>query len=284
VSIASDGETRRGRALTLLTMNCRLPEGSNIYELLAPLWFMNLLTGEGDLTADKDCKHVIKQIRCKELHPSGFAIFDQVLTPDAIQLHLSESGRSKAHIRVVFQPNDKQDVLLAFSALQDVVALPPAAEDKSPGFRSTRDALRILGQMFMYLLHPYICIDLSLSEQLEYLSAAAHLLLLLYRANGNKFLSKLLYVDIMIMIKNVYFCVAKAKVDNPLGCFFLMLLGTDRLETLFGIIHSIVGNDCGVDLLQLGERSTGTVEVADILGRKPAWDKPPRRLNMPLID
>jgi hypothetical protein len=46
VSIASDGETQRGCALTLLTMNRRLPEGSNIYELLAPLQFMNLLTRE----------------------------------------------------------------------------------------------------------------------------------------------------------------------------------------------------------------------------------------------
>lgn len=28
-----------------------------------------------------------------------------------------------------------------------------------------------------------------------------------------------LYMDIMIMIKNVYFCVAKAKVDDPDGNF-----------------------------------------------------------------
>jgi hypothetical protein len=263
-------------------MNRWLPESSAIYELLAPLRFMNLLTGEGDLTADKDYKHVMKRIRCKELRPSGIVIFDQIITPQAIQLHLLESGKSKTHVGSVFQPNDKQDVPLAL--LHFRMSFPSAAENKTPGFRSTHEALRILGQVFMYLLHPYICIDLSLSEQLEYLSAAAHLMLLLYRVNENKFFPKLLYTDIMIMIKNVYFCVAKAKVNNPHSQFFLVLLGTDRLETLFGIIRSMIGNDCGVDVLQLGECSTGTTEVADILGRYPAWDKPPRHLNMPLID
>jgi hypothetical protein len=284
VSIASDGETRRGRALAQLTMHSQLPPSSKIYELLSPLRFMNLLVGEDNITADKDFKHIFKRIRSREIRASGITIFNEILTPSAIQLHLRDAGHTKQHVEATFRPDDKQDVPLAFSALQDIVTLPPAPETKPPGYRSTRDALIILGQVFKYLLHPYICVELSLSEQLEYLSAAAHLILLLYRTNKQLFFPNLLYADIMIMIKNVYFSVAKAKVDNPEGQFFLVLLGTDRLETLFGIIRSMIGNDCGADVLQLSERITGTTQVAEILAQHPQWDSSPRRLNMPAID
>jgi hypothetical protein len=64
------------------------------------------------------------------------------------------------------------------------------------------------------------------------------------------------------MVKNAYFCVAKAKVDDPHGKFWIILLGTDRLEVLFGILRTMVGNDANLDLLQLGLRLTGTTEVS----------------------
>jgi hypothetical protein len=86
-----------------------------------------------------------------------------------------------------------------------------------------------------------------------------------------------LYVDIMMMIKNVYFCVAKTKADDPAGSFWIILLGTDRLEILFGILRTMVGNDANLDLLQLGLRLTGTTltgttEVSTILAKYPHWD------------
>lgn len=59
-----------------------------------------------------------------------------------------------------------------------------------------------------------------------------------------------LYVDIMIMIKNIFFCVAKTKADNPDGKFWIILLGTDCLEELFGILRTMVGNYSNVDILQ----------------------------------
>lgn len=40
----------------------------------------------------------------------------------------------------------------------------------------------------------------------------------------------------MIMVKNVFFCILKAKVDNPNSLFWIILLGTNRLEILFGIL------------------------------------------------
>jgi hypothetical protein len=123
-----------------------------------------------------------------------------------------------------------------------------------------------LGILFQRILLPYICVSLTLSEQLINLSAAAHMLLaMLHKDNaGTLLMLTQLYIGIMIMIKNVYFCVAKTKVDQPRDKFHLILLGTDLLEELFGILRMMVGNDSGADVLQLVLRLGGTTEVSGI--------------------
>jgi hypothetical protein len=100
---------------------------------------------------------------------------------------------------------------------------------------------------------------------------------------GAKFMPTQLYIDLMLMIKNVFFCVAKTQVDCPAGEFWLILLGTDRLEILFGILRTMVGSDANVDLLQLALRITGTTEVSTILALFPHWDSAPRRLKLPVL-
>jgi hypothetical protein len=104
-----------------------------------------------------------------------------------------------------------------------------------------------------------------------------------YRDNSAhaQFMPTQSYVDIMIMIKNVYYCVAKAKVDNPKGNFYPILLGTDCLETFFSLIRTAVGTDANVDLLQLGSRASGLTEVAAILAEHPKWDSGTCRLTLP---
>lgn len=146
-----------------------------------------------------------------------------------------------------------------------------------------RSALWTFGQFLYHTTFPYLCTDLSLSEQLEHMSAASHLAMFLYRTDGKECLPTLLYTDIMIMLKNAYFCVAKTKTDNPDGSFWIVLLGTDRLEELFGMLRTMVGNDANLDILQTSWRLSGTAEVANILARFPHWDRPPRRLNVPPI-
>jgi hypothetical protein len=78
-----------------------------------------------------------------------------------------------------------------------------------------------------------------------------HLVLALYVHDDAKslFLPNALFIDIEIMIKNVFFCVAKRKTDHPLQPFFIVLLGTNYLETLFGILRTMVGNDANLDML-----------------------------------
>ncbi|KAJ7692514.1 hypothetical protein B0H16DRAFT_1850850 [Mycena metata] len=260
VSVASDGESRRGKAFITLTFDHILSRDSPIYPLLEDPKFMDLWVGEDDLTGDKDPKHVFKRGRNRLVRPVGMKVFGTHITPAVLRVHLQSAGLSAQHISAVLNPNDKQDVKLAFDLLKDLWSLPPAPPDARPGFASAREAVRIAESLFYHLLFPYVCVDLTLSEQLEHLSAAAHLLLILYRDGQKDAIPTLLYTDIMLMIKNAYFCVAKAKIDDPDGKFWLILLGTDRLEELFGILRTMIGNDRNLDVLQLVERITGSTD------------------------
>ncbi|KAE9382307.1 hypothetical protein BT96DRAFT_752763, partial [Gymnopus androsaceus JB14] len=62
--------------------------------------------------------------------------------------------------------------------------------------------------------------------------------------------------------------------------FWLILFGTDRLETLFSIFRTMVGNDSSADILQLIECITGTTEVANILAQVPRWDHAPCQMRL----
>lgn len=283
VSIASDGESRRGAAMVMMTFKKKLSPDSDIYSQLSSLPFMNFHVGDDDLTPDKDFKHVFKRLRNLCLRESGFVVGGVRITPSIIKAHLQAEKAKADHIRSILNPDDKQDVKLAFDLLKAIWALPAKTESTNPSFIRAREALWTFGQFVYHLMLPYLCPELSLSEQLEHLSAAAHLAMFLYRTDGKDGLPTLLYTDLMVMIKNAYFCVAKAKVDNPNGSFWVILLGTDRLEELFGDLRTMVGNDANLDLLQVSWRLSGTAEVANILSKYPHWDRPPRRLKVPPI-
>ncbi len=94
-----------------------------------------------------------------------------------------------------------------------------------------------------------------------------------------------LYSDIQIMIKNVYFCVAKAKVVDPdIAHFYAILLGTNWLEVTFGILWTIVGNDANTDTLQLTTQLSHVSEVQNILALHLEWDCTPHHLKLPLLN
>ena len=285
VSIASDGEAKHGDALVILTMTSQLSERSPIYPLLRPLELMNLLVGADDITADKDFKHVIKCQRNIFMRNKGVEIQGFCITPSILRLHLQLNNVSSHRLHSLLNPNDKQDVVLAYSLLKEIWSLPPPPPTSSPSFARARSALNLYGQFAQNLVLPYVCVDLNLDEQLIHLSTAAHLAFHLYRDNSAhmQFMPSQSYVDIVLMTKNIYFCVAKMKADNPMGKFYLILLGTDRLETLFGLIHIAVGTDANMDTLQLRSCASGLTEVAVILAKHPKWDHGMHRLSLPVM-
>ena len=124
VSIASDGETRRGSAFILLTFKSPLLQDLPIYSILKPLKILNLHVGDDDLTCDKDWKHVFKRWRNLLLRQRGVVVNGVRITPDIIKDQFRSAGLSVEHIRSLFNPDDQQDVKIAFDMLKDIWSLP----------------------------------------------------------------------------------------------------------------------------------------------------------------
>ncbi|KAJ7246639.1 hypothetical protein C8J57DRAFT_1081377 [Mycena rebaudengoi] len=267
------------------TMKSKLSKTSPIYPLLAPLEFMDLLVGPDDITPDKDFRHVMKTIRSLLMRKVGIDLLGFLITPAIVKQHLVAAGDTNDHVTQLLNPNDKQNVPHCYQLLKGLWDLPDALPSDTPAFIRARVALNIFGRLGYHLVMPYICISLSLREQLVHLSTAAHLLLILFTTNGasTDFMANQTFVNIMIMIKNAFFCVAKAKIDIPDSEFFLILLGTDRLEKLFGLIRTAVGTDSNVDVYQLGTRASNLTEISIILAIRPHWDRGPRRLKLRAI-
>ena len=186
ISIASDGETRRGSAFIQLTFKYKLAPESPIYAS-SPL-LPNLFVGDDDLTCDKDYKHVFKRFRNLFVWPRGVTLNQRRIMPDTMTNQFKSEGLSADHIRSQFNPDDKQDMKIAPDMLKDIWSLPRVSESTNSnwGFSENREALWILGKFLFHLVFPHICIELSLSEQIEHLSAASHLALALYKQAGKQ--------------------------------------------------------------------------------------------------
>jgi len=58
--VASDGESRHGKALVALTECTALSPTSPLFTYLGSLLLLNLMVGEDELMSDKDYRHVMK--------------------------------------------------------------------------------------------------------------------------------------------------------------------------------------------------------------------------------
>jgi hypothetical protein len=137
VSIASDGEAKHRDVLVILMMTSQLSERSPIYLLLRPLELMNLLVGADDITADKDFKHVIKHQQNIFMCNKGIKIQGFCITLSILCLHLQSNNISSHCLHSLFNPNNKQDVILAYSLLKEIWSLPPPPPASSPSFAHT---------------------------------------------------------------------------------------------------------------------------------------------------
>ena len=281
-SVASDGESRRGAALTTLTHLRLLDPDSELFTLLGNLRLMNLLVGDNDITADKDPKHVMKRCRNFTLRKSGVMINGFIITPTLLRFHLQANKVPCHRIAYLLNPADRQDVPVCFTLMKEIWSLPPPAPTDKPGFVAARRALLILGALFRHLVLPFVQVSLSLHDQLVHLSAAAHLATYLFTVHDarSKAMPSLTFKDIVLLVKNAYFCVAKAKIRAPDSKFYLILNGTDRLESTFGVVRTMVGSDTNADVLTLSYRLSHAVECLNILSEHPGWDRGPRRLHL----
>ncbi|KJA13394.1 hypothetical protein HYPSUDRAFT_151636, partial [Hypholoma sublateritium FD-334 SS-4] len=276
----SGSYSRRRRALISITMTSDVSPSSPLYAILGNIPLFNLQCGTDELTADFDWKHVLKRFRNTTLRQKGIAINEVAISTDTIKTHLISCGLSEETADILLAPNDKQDVVLMIRLLHALASLEPPTSNDSPLVHATRRSLVLLGRVYWNLLRAYLDTGISLNDQLVHLSTAAHLILAIYHQDKGEFIPVQTYFDVMSMIKNVYFCVAKTQLDDPDADFWTVLLGTDGLEKVFGKVRTIVGNDTNADQLQLTNRIDGAVQCVNILEQHPEWGGQARRLNV----
>ncbi|KZV99449.1 hypothetical protein EXIGLDRAFT_605685 [Exidia glandulosa HHB12029] len=283
-SVATDGESKRGSALSSICLVQELDEDAEYYPELADIPLLNTLCGKDGITLDKDYKHLWKRLRKPLLSDSGVNVLGTLVTSDALKLHLTDCGHG-SKIHSWFNPTDKQDVPVTIELFSAIMNLPPPAEGSEPGYARMRRAIQLLGVLYGCLIKPYTVPSYSLSDQLKDLSEAVHLIIPMYQHGRGSFMCLQSLADIMHAIKNVIFTVAKAKVDFPDNPLYIILLGTDRLEVLFGKLRTMIGSDANMDLYQAETRMTAAVECAEIAVKHPDWVKGiARRLRVPVLD
>jgi hypothetical protein len=144
-------------------------------------------------------------------------------------------GKSTDSVAKLLNPADPQDVprvIELIRAVGDLRSLDRSAFN--PSQMKTVEALQLIGTLFHAMTEPFVNAELSLTEQMTYLSEFADLSLALYRKNGTSFMSNQLYSDSQVMVKNAFFYLAKQILMDPTLQVLLMLSGDDRLENLFG--------------------------------------------------
>ncbi|EJD46305.1 hypothetical protein AURDEDRAFT_124089 [Auricularia subglabra TFB-10046 SS5] len=316
-SIATDGEAKRGKALVPLTLCQTLPLDSPLHPVLSKLPLFNTLCGPDAVTLSKDPKHIFKRMRSTLLRRNGTSVFRTIITPSILKEHLCRAGLSPEHaislvtesdeapseavqkqvekhligngftpsrIRALMNPNDKQDVPLAYSLLVAIMKLPEPDPHDSFQWTRARQALNLLGFMFGSFLRPFVTLTMSASEQIHHLSAGMHTMLALYSEGRGAFVPVQLFADCAHMVKNAVFTLAKTQVDDPDGEFLLCLEGSDRLEDDFGNMRCIVGNDSNADVFQASSRLAAGAEVSIIFADHPEWDRTKRRLQLKALE
>ncbi|KAH9983683.1 hypothetical protein BJV77DRAFT_953948, partial [Russula vinacea] len=127
ISLASDGESHQGKALTKLMYIAPLAPSSPIYDQLVNLPLFDLFVGKDGITTDKDYKHVFKRLHNAILHEKGCVVCGVNLMRGLICKHLQDCGLSNAHIDSVLH-QEKKTSLSRLCRLHKTCSL----RDKSP--------------------------------------------------------------------------------------------------------------------------------------------------------
>ncbi|KAJ7159799.1 hypothetical protein C8R43DRAFT_820425, partial [Mycena crocata] len=211
-SLASDGDAVGRRAFHTICMSKSLSsDDSDLFPLLGGLPLMNMRCGKDALTADFDWKHKFKNFASLLRSVTGFLIADYHISAILLRSKLERlPGMDKTRLDSLFNNKDHMNVKNAVSlhsALYDLsllIDLEKCEPEDVP--------IALLGRLCGFLTRPFKTPSMNLSQQLESLSAAAHVFFLLFRANRTSFCPGQLYYDVQTMIKNIYWSVVKQKV------------------------------------------------------------------------
>ncbi|KAG9106144.1 hypothetical protein FRC07_008951, partial [Ceratobasidium sp. 392] len=183
---------------------------------------------------------------------------------------------TSSRLESLFDNHDRQSVPKAHAllkAIYDASQLPEIQLD------TANRAFILLAEFVHSFYAPHTTPSLSLSQQVAGIAKCAFLLFTIFRADKTGFISSQLYYDIQASIKNAIFCIAKTQLLDRSLPFYLIQLGDDRLEGLFGIYRT-ASSDSNPDILQMAERAGAVQPVNNILTENPTYDRKPYRLSL----
>ena len=140
-------------------------------------------------------------------------------------------------------------------------------------------ALTTLGETFNSFMRPFTDVQMSLTDQLTSLVKYAHLAFFMYRKHGTQFMTSPLYSDSQATVKDVLFCVAKQKLLDSSKPFYIIQVGSDRLEAYFRNARTQTHHR-NFNILKLSYKLAIASMISSIYIRHPELDAGSRRLNL----
>ena len=265
-------------------------EGSieaKVLKVLKDCLLFDLWSGEHGITDDTDAKHDAKCLRtcCKSLS-RGVQVVNHTFYGSDFKRILCALGHSEKEVANMLDPEDEQSVpamLLFFKALAkladvSVETLSAAGLGMPATLVLKTKELQLLGAVaraYVFLLTGF---DKSISEHLVSLAEMQAIIFVLQRRSSTKFLPNQNYTNTSTMIRAKFKSVALAQAEG-ISTYYIFLDCDDMLEGFFGVLRTLSGNQRNFDLLQLEEKATHAMQIADVFLRHPDWDRGSRRLS-----
>jgi hypothetical protein len=142
-----------------------------------------------------------------------------------------------------------------------------------------RHMLIFLARVLDHFVLPFNSIEMTLSEQVRSLSVYAHLAAAMYLKHGLAFLTGALYADSQAIVKNIIFCIARLQLIDGNLKFYIILEGTDRLETIFSDVRT-QDHSRNFDVLQLSQKLSVGAAISATFERHPNLDRGHCRLAL----
>ena len=196
-----------------------------------------------------------------------------VITKGDLRQVLALSSKNTNAITKLLDVKDKQnvplstDLLLSFSD-----GIRKLWEGNREGISVRLDSVIGTLTVFSYILDGVLAYysdpGLTLSEQLEMISTAMHILFSLQRSSS--IIPNQLYHDLMSTFQNSFLVAAKFQLYGPDHPCYLMLTGTDVLERMFGNCRNKLGHNT-TDCLGMVNMARSLNSCSAVLESHPDW-------------
>ena len=148
-----------------------------------------------------------------------------------------------------------------------------------PKFEEMLKDMQLLGHVAQCYLNLLLGKGLNVKGQLVNLSKLSHLLLVLYRDKGTKFIPAQNYSNTQRIIKGHYWSVLQSQ-DLGYKEYYFFLDSSDPLEQAFSRLRGLHGQAVNFSCLQAMDRLFALHRISDIFEKNPDWDKGSRRLKI----